>query len=201
MEIDDLRYEQLQQFITSGKKGDMPEDIVSFLSLLEAVRSMYGKYESKQAILKTLTSPVYGLTEYRATKIFMHALNFFYTDNDVKKEAWRNIYAEKLENAAMVAWEKDEMENYRRLIVSAAEMRGLNLPDPVRLPDEVYDRRPVIYLLDSKKLGLPPVSRQELGAFIDNLPIPEKNKALAKRDALVEDAEFEIFPDEENKGK
>ncbi len=196
MDIDDLKYEQLQQFIATGASGEMNDDLVKYLSILEMIRGMYAKYMSKQAIIRTLKSPVYGYTERTAYRLLDQCLNFFYANNQVKKEAWRNIYAEKLENAAIVAWEMNEMETYRRLIVSAAEMRGLHLPDPVKLPDELFDRRPVIYVLDAKKLGLPPVSRHELAAFIDQLPVSEKQKTLAKRDAMIEDAEFEIFPDE-----
>jgi hypothetical protein len=197
MEIDDLKYEELQKFITQGAKGNMPEDLVQYLSMLELIRGMYAKYDSKAAIIKTLTSKTYCINERTAYRLIDDALNFFYSSNEVKKEAWRNIYAEKLENAAIVAWERNDMETYRRLIVSAAEMRGLNQPDPIKLPEEMYDRRPVIYVLDAKKLGLPQVSRQDLAAYIDGLPVPEKQKQLAKRDAMIEDAEFSIFPEDE----
>lgn len=197
MEIDNLKYEELQEYILSGKSGKMSEELVSYLGLLEVVRSMYSKYQSKAAIIKTLTSKVYGLSEYNANRCFTQSINFFHSNNDIKKDAWRNILADMLMNGAYLAWEQNDVEAYRRSLVSVAEMRQLNMPDAVQLPQSVYDKRPNIYITDPSFFGLTDDTR-ELAAYIDALDVPEKTKLLAKRDArIAESAEFKIFDDED----
>jgi hypothetical protein len=192
MDISDITYGQLQSFIATGKT-DMPENLQQYFNMLEVIRSMYSKYKSKKFILNAITISPYDIPKRSADKLYRDALNFFYSDNDVKKEAWCNIYAEKLELAAMVAWEQNDMETYGKLIMDAAELRGCKKEDAIE--KEPYDRRPVVYIFDPKKLGMPEVNKKELAAFIDNLDVPEKEKQKARRDAmLLEDAEFEILP-------
>jgi hypothetical protein len=161
--------------------------------MLEVIRSMYSKYKSKKFILNAITISPYSIPKRSADKLYNDALNFFYSDNDVKKEAWCNIYAEKLETAAMVAWEQSDMETYGKLIMDAAELRGCKKEDA--LEKEPFDRRPVVYLFDPKKFGLAEPNKRELAALIDGLDVGEKDKQRARRDAqLIEDADFEILP-------
>lgn len=91
----------------------------------------------------------------------------------------------------MVAWETNDLETYRRAIMSAAELRGLHKDEPPRLPDELLDRRIIIYSTDPTKLGIPKISKKELAEFIDNLDITETEKDIQRRDAGFVDVEFE----------
>lgn len=196
-DIDSVSYGELQAFIMSGKT-EMPQNLQNYFDLLEVIRSMYSKYKSKKFIVNTITCAPYKIPKRAADKLFCDALNFFYSDNDIKKEAWKSIYAEKLEMAAMVAWQQNDMETYGKLIMDAAELRGCKKDDA--LEKEKYDKRPVVYIFDAKKFGLPEPNKRELATLIDNLDIGEKEKQKARRDAqIIEDTEFEILPDDEDK--
>jgi hypothetical protein len=63
----------------------------------------------------------------------------------------------------------------------------------MEVPAEFYDRRPVLYTMRLKDLGLPEVSRAELATFIDQLDITEREKVKVRRDAQIDDVPFELI--------
>lgn len=193
MEID-IRYQELQEWINTGRSKTLPDELVIYLEQLETVRSMWAKYESKAFIIRTLKL-TYKVSDYIAQKVFAESLNFFYIDNNVKVEAWANIYAEKLENAAMAAWNLNDYETYGKLIVEASKMRGVGKEKPQEIPKELYNRPYVIYSMNPEDVGLKREDRKQLAAFIDDIPeVTEKQKIRMKRDAMVED--IKIFDDD-----
>lgn len=196
--LDSVKYEQLQSFIMTGKTGDLPDDMVVYLSHLELVRSLNDKYESKTAILRVLKSPVYGYSDYAARKIYAEALNFFYSDNSVKREAWANIYADKLDNLALLAIESDDWESARRCFLDAAKIR-MGSDDTNTIPAELLERRPVFYTLNPEDVGLPnKVNRHKLARWIDSLPdIDSDSRNRIHRDAMSPKAEGNILDIEE----
>lgn len=193
-ELDNVNYEQLQAFIMNGKQGDLPDELVIYLSHLELVRAMFDKYMSRTAIIKVLRSPVYGYTEYKARKLYAEAINFFYADNSVKREAWGNLYADKLDNLALLAIESDDWESARRCFLDAAKLR-MSEEDKKDIPAELLDRRPVFYTLNPEDVGLPgKVNRHKLARWIDGLPdIDEAERQRIHRDALTEKASGNVF--------
>ena len=195
MDLYDLKYEQLQEYIVLGKPGqDMPDYLVEFLDILEIARACFQKHQSQRPVITLLTSPVYKMSEYQAEKTFKKMINLFYINNDIKKDAWRNVYCELLTNNYKLAWEKNDPETCRRIIMSMAEIRQLELPDPVELPKDAFIKKTNVYVLDPEFFGMPDNTR-ELAAFIDGLDIPEKQKMLAKKDARISDSKFSIWED------
>jgi hypothetical protein len=178
----------------TGDRSNMPEDLIEYMSHLELVRAMYDKYVSKTAIIKVLRSPVYGYTDYMARKIFNDALNFFYADNGVKREAWGNIYADKLDNLALLAIESDDWEGARRCMSDAAKLR-MGEDQKLDIPLELLDRRPVFYTLNPEDVGLPgKVNRHKLAAWIDKLPdIDADDRKRIHRDANSSKSEGNVF--------
>lgn len=199
MDINDLRYEELQEWIASGKSKTLPDYLVEYLEQLELVRTLYSKYESKAFIIRTLKL-TYKLSDYLAQKVYTDSLNFFYSSNEVKVEAWANIYAEKLENAALAAWNLNDYETYGKLIAECAKLRGVGKEKPQEIPKDFYQRPYVIYTMKPEDVGLESVDRKALAAFIDELPeINEKQRLRLKRDARVED--IKIFDDDSQENK
>lgn len=193
----------LQAHINSGRADTLPDKLVIYLELLEVVRAMYNKYETKSFILNMLMSPVYGLTRKRATQLFYDALNFFYADNQVKQKAWENIYADHMDRLAYYAIARDEIENARRCFKDAALFRNVGRDEKTTVPDEMKQRPVVIYTMDPEKVGLPVANRKQLAEFIDNIPeISERERVRIKRDGGVTEVKlFDDFIDEENQSQ
>ena len=117
--------------------------------------------------------------------------------NDVKTQAWANIYADRLDNMAMIATEMNDLETARRLTMDAANLRGVNKEKSDPLPDGLLDRRVIVYVMDPEKLGIPKVDRRNLAEFIDKIDITESEKLKLRRDAQVEDVAFELVENEQ----
>jgi hypothetical protein len=194
MNLDRIQLDSLQQYIATGK--DLPAHFEQYLSILDMVRGLFVKYEKKSFIINTLTSPPYDVSRPTAERIYADAINFFYLDNNIRKEAWKNVYATRFEQAAQVAWEAGDMETFRRCMRDAAEARGIFKEDPPPLPPGIGDNRPIVYVMDPEKMGIPKVNRAKLGKFIDELDITNADKVRLKRDAQIEDIPFTIL--EEN---
>lgn len=188
----------LQDYINAGKTETLPDDLVVYLELLEVVRSLYNKYETKNFIIKTLMSPVYGLSRYLAHRLYVDSINFFYADNEVKQKAWEKVYADHLDNLAYYALEKDDLETARRCFLDAAKLRGVGREEKADIPEEMLNRPVVIYTIDAARAGIPAASRRELAEFIDNIPeISERERVRVKKDAgVIETTLFEDIVNE-----
>jgi len=192
-------YEQLQAFIEEGEIRDIPADQLEYFEQLDYIRSLYGKYESKSFILNAVQIKWPKLSKLSVNKLFSESLNFFYLDNDVKVEAWKNIYADQLDNLARICYDINDIETARRCLNDAAKMRGVGSDDKSRIPKEFFERKPVFYTVRPEDVGIHRESRLKLQKFIEDLPILEKDKLRVKRDAGIEDIEFEeINEDVEN---
>jgi hypothetical protein len=193
-------YEQLQAYIQTGQIGDIPPEQLEYFEQLDYIRCLFGKYESKGYILNAVRLKWPNLSKFQSNKLYNESLNFFYLDNDVKVEAWQNIYADYLDNLAKICYDMNDFETSRRCTMDAAKLRGVGSEKKDHLPPEFYDRRPVFYTIKPEDVGMARENRHKIKQYIDSLPIMEKEKNRAKRDALVEDIEFDLMPDENAQG-
>ena len=194
MVIDDNKYDALLAFIETGDEGDLPEELVEYISILELIRSMHMRYENRNSIIKLLQQHPYNLSEYKAIKYFTDAINFFYLNNEIKKQAWRNVYAEKLDRAAdlvlKTATSSKDIDIYKNIIYAIKDFRQLGEPEPDDIPEEFFKKPNKVYILDPRKVGREPANRNLLAKHIDSLDIPEKDKQRVKADAMIEDIDF-----------
>lgn len=187
------KLDQLRSLMERGR-SDMPADAEEYYFSLDLVRSMTQQFSSKNMVINALMKS-FNLSRYAAVKRYNEALNFFYLDIEVKAEAWANIYAEKLDIAIDIAFEQCDWLNYHKMIKLAAELKGVFKQTKESLPDDFYDRRPIIYNIDASQFGLKPADRKKLGEFIDNLPdIQEADKIRLKRD--MDPSSNPVLPDE-----
>lgn len=200
MEIDDKKYDALINFIESGAKGDLSEEMVEYVELLDRIRGWHVRYKDRSTIVRMLQQPPYKLSYYLATKRYSDAINFFYLNNQIRKSAWRNVYAEKLDRAAdlvlRTATCADDMKVYRGLIREASYWRELHKPDPENKDQDKFKKKYKIYTLNPERLGMERENRNLLAKHIDDLDIPESAKQRARSDAGMKDT-FEIFSEEE----
>jgi len=188
----EITMQEIESMIESGKFKNVPRKLADYIVMMEMARDWFYKNQSKKYIIKNLKvvckddkgSPI---SDFIANKIYCDSINFFYLSNTVQKQAYRNLYAERLELAAQVSWEEGDMESYGKNIERAAKMRQLELEDPKPEDKNLKNPLRVIYTLDAKDVGVDEVPRYELAKMIDNLDIPETKKLKAKKDAGIEE--------------
>ena len=188
-------FEMLQSAVNQGK-SELPEQLQKYYDVLDFIRTLSNKMNSRSYIVSQVRLKWKDISYNSAVKFYYESLNFFNVDNGVKKEAWANIYADQLDIISNLALENKELEIAAKYKVEAAKLRGVGREEHNHIPEELLDRRPILYTFNATDFGIKPVNRRKLAQFIDNLDISEKERGLINRDAMIEDVPFELFPDD-----
>lgn len=202
MLIDNVGLDDLKEFLESGNPENAPEAIVQYIELLTRIHGMtlrIDKFGSKEAVLKHLIA-FEGLSRYKASLVYNETLEYFYTDKEVSKKAWRNFYASILDQEINFSRriKKDTADSKRiaDMVEKAANMRGAFDDEIEELPEELFRTPYIVYTCDPELLGLPKVDRNKLSAQIDAYPeLSEKEKIQIKREAQI--LPINIFPNEQ----
>jgi len=197
MSITDFHYETLQDYISTGCKGDLTDEMINYLIIIELVRNLYNRFESKSAILSLLSKPPYNLSVHYAIKAFEHSINMFHLDNEIHEQAWANVYADKLDelisSSMLSATTFDDIEIIRKLFVTAMEMRSLACKIVDNIPKAVYDKPIKIYSLDSTDIQIPKPNRTLVAKLIDQLPTEDEEKERLLAEAGIKKTGSPLF--------
>ena len=197
-------FDTLQGYLASGCTMELTAEEQDYYNALYALVGIHRKYGKDNAIA-FLMHPPFNVERSRARRMYAEALNLFYLNDTVENDAYRNIIFDDLMKAALVvlqnATTSKDMEVYGNLKTQAAKIKQLDKPDPVRVKQ--VDEKPVkVYDLDPAAVGLDAANRNTLGRQIDNMDLPEREKVRLKRDANIEDIDFEeMLDDTEEKTK
>ena len=165
--FDDLNQTQLAVVLKTGSLANLPVEYQEYYSIMEKVRGLRakstynGKIITKAGIIKLLKN-THGLNDLQARKVYDDALNFFYAQDNVKPEAFANLYADQLDEAANLALVSKEFEAYDRLKNSAAKLRGCFKEKAPEIPQEMYLKQVVIYTTSPEDVGLISEDKKEI---------------------------------------
>jgi len=213
--FDDLNINQLAIVLKTGSLLSLPEEYQEYYSLMEKVRglrakSVYNnKIITKAGIIKLLKTDS-GLNDYQARRLYDDALNFFYAQDNVKSEAFANLYADQLDDAAALALHSNQLEVFERLKMTAAKLRGCFDKKMPEIPKEMYQKQTIIYTTSPEDVGLIPEDKKAVERLLDALPeIPAIKMNRVKADAGVKGFNYNVlrnvaediedFVDEEDK--
>jgi CRISPR/Cas system CSM-associated protein Csm2 small subunit len=202
MTIDQINIKDIYEFMESGNPANAPAHIVEYLELLDKVRGMFlriDKFGNRDMIIKHLMTAE-KLSRFKAAQVCDEAREYFYSETRISKQAWKNIYADKMEmmiNFAMqTVKDVSDAQKVVKMLMDVAVIRGINEPDVEEIPAEVFQPPFVVYSCDAEFLGMPKVNRQKLGEMIDKFPeLTEKEKIQIKREAMV--LPIKLFPNEQ----
>ena len=191
MNFRESQFLRLQDYIQSGSKDPLTEDEQEYYDALILTIGIYRKYGRSQAVHFLMGKP-FTTSRAVAARMIDEAINLFYFDDGVTRQAWRNLMFEEMRNAALTILKTegitpDDLETYRRLMESAYKFKQLDAPDPEEPDDQqqARQREIKIFELDGKRLGLPVINRDEVASLIDNLDIRERDKERLRTDAGI----------------
>ncbi len=191
-------FDTLQDYLASGCTLELTDEEMDYYNALYALVGIHRKYGKDNAIA-FLMHPPFNVERSRARRMYAEALNLFYLNDTVENDAYRNIIFDNLQKAALAvlqnATSAKDMEVYGNLQTQAWKVKLLDKPDPekVQLP---ADKPVKVYDLDPAAVGLPSANRNELGRQIDAIDLPEREKTRLRRDANIEDIDFEEMLDD-----
>jgi hypothetical protein len=186
-------FERIQEYIASGSKGDLSDKERVYIDLLTLIYSLDGQY-GKRRTVRFLTSEPFGLPYQRAADIYSEAMELFYCNRKVSKEAMRNKMADQFDTLYVAAREaaKTSKDYAVAADILANKARALQLDrdDPAKLPAEIY--RPMFRLLSAtpESIGLPAANRDELERQIETVVAPEAVKRRLRTDAGIVDLDI-----------
>lgn len=176
-------YDNLQQLISKGSCPALPADEMQLYEQLDLVRGLKFKGYTKETIINSLRIS-FPMSQSKARQIYIDSINHFYIDNDVKTEAWANMYAEKLDNGARLALEMNDLKMYKEFLAEAAKLRNCYKEKEPEENLELFQKKITIYVTDSLVKNIPRANRNDIATYIDNLAdLSYANKQLLHRDA------------------
>jgi hypothetical protein len=200
--IEDIDLQDIYEFMNSGDVNNAPEEVVLYLQLLDKTHGMIQRirqFGTRQSVIKHLVL-VDGLSSYKASLIYNETIEYFYRDENISKQAWRNLYASGLDQeinmARVLVKDVNDLEKISKMRERAAKLRQLDLVDPPQLPRELFDKPVKIYAMDAEFLGEEKINRLELARQIDDLDdLTPFEKEVLKQDAAI--SPIKLFPNEQ----
>ena len=92
---DEQSYQRIMDYIDKGCEDDLSAKEQLYIDLLNLVFSL-SKQHDRRNVIKFLTKPPFKLSYARAVDIYDEAVNLFYSNRRVTKEALRQKYADDL---------------------------------------------------------------------------------------------------------
>ena len=202
MNLDDISLDHIYDFMENGSVKNAPEEIVNYLLLLDKVMGMIRRidiYGNKDAVIKHLVL-VDKLSPYKAKKVYNETLEYFHSDKEVSKEAYRNYYAERMDKvinfAMLIMKDGADAAKVHKMLLDTMLARGVNEKDEEVIPDHYYDKPINLLSYDARILEFGETNRRALDDFINKLPeLTEKERQRIKQEALL--LPLKIFPNEQ----
>ncbi|WP_417237202.1 MULTISPECIES: hypothetical protein [Flavobacteriaceae] len=195
LKLEDINLSHIYEYVQTGKIEDSAKidpAIPEYLELLDKCRSMsnrYGEFGHKDAIIAHLMK-VEGLSRYLANNIYNDSIEYFYSDKQISKDAYRHWIASLMHKNYLLAIELaedgKEVVSANKILLEMAKTLRLDQPDDIQIDEAAYTQPFKMYSIDAEFLGLPAINRSELAKLIDNFPeLSEKHKIRLKQEATL----------------
>jgi len=196
-------FELLQDYIQSGSKESLSDDEQRYLDVLYLVNSLRRKYGKENAI-SFIQRPPNNIPYRKARLMYDESQNLFYGDDGIENQSHRNSMFESIMAAANLVLRTSknskDIEVYGDLITKAYKIKGLDNPEPQRIPEGLYKKPIKVYSLNPGAISLPMVDRNALAERIDNLEISDLEKNRVRQEAGVDKVDFlDLYDEQETK--
>ena len=190
---DEGAFERLQEYIASGSPGTLSENEQRYIDLLVLIYSMDGQH-GKRKTIRFLTRPPFGFTYNRASDLYAEAVEMFFANRKVSKDALRAKMADQFDTlyALTMAAAKTpkDYEIAANILAQKGKIQRLDQDDPVVLPADQYQKRFRLLSLTPEVIGLTPANRDVLAAQIDSTLEPDSVKRRLRMEAGIEDVDI-----------
>ena len=200
--IDTSAWHRIEEYISSGSKGRLNPKEERYLDLLVLVYSLDG-HHGKRNTIKFLTAPPLGFSYEQAIRVYTEAIEMFYCNRNISRQALQAKTADQFENLYFAALKNAkttrDYADAANILAQRAKLLRLDQPEAQRLPVEMFRKRFTIVSENPEDIGLPKVDRQLIGRQIDSLDAPETVKERVRMDVGIED--FDIIKRMQNESQ
>lgn len=187
-------FARVQDYIASGSKGQLSDDEAIYIDLLTMVYSLDGRF-GKRKTIKFLTSRPFDFSYERAANIYAEAVEMFYGNRNVSRDAMRAKAADQYDVLYHLALDAakttKDYEIASAILTQKSRVLNLDKEDPVQLPPQQYQKQYRLLSLSPESIGLPPANRDELARQIDSMTdIPETERERLRMEASIDDMDI-----------
>lgn len=187
-------FSRVQDYIASGSKGRLSDDEAIYIDLLTMVYSLDGRF-GKRKTIKFLTSHPFDFSYERAANIYAEAVEMFYGNRNVSRDALRAKAADQYDALYHLALDAakttKDYEIASGILTQKSRVLNLDKEDPVQLPPQQYQKQYRLLSLSPESIGLPPANRDELARQIDSMTdIPETERERLRMEASIDDMDI-----------
>lgn len=186
-------WEAIQEYIGTGSRGDLDPKEQHYLDLLTLIYSLDGQY-GKRNTIRFLVSSYFGFTYEQAGRLYGEAIEMFYANRGISKDAMRAKTADQLDAAFTAAFNAartaKDFKNAAEILKMKAEVLGLDKEDAKVLETRVYAKTFRVFSLSASDIGLPTANRRELAEMIDGLPISDTDRKRISMEAGIIDMDI-----------
>lgn len=208
LRLEDINLSHIYEYVNNGEVQNAAPEVVRYLELLDKARSMHlriNEFGHKDAIIAHFIK-VEGLSRYLATNIFNDAMEYFYADKQISKDAHRNITAEFMWKdyllAIKLAKDTKDVVAANKILAERARVLQLEVVDPPKIPQEAFAQPFKMYSNSAKYLGLPDKSKSEIREMLSKFPeLTEKEMIRLEEEAGVLPTVRLFLDDEEDPRK
>lgn len=201
-----LDIEDIQSFLQTRKSAIIPQTLQTYILQLDTVaRIIHNNRISVRAAIIQLRREWPDLTVAQARGIYYDGLMYFYHDEQASASMWDQVYADKLDDIALLALKSGKEATALRATEMAHKMRTT-----VREAQEYQWKAPT-YLIDinvkPEDLGyqtqkLADIARRaedrKFAEMIGSLETTEAEKARLLSDAGIKTVEYKIVEEDES---
>ena len=198
-DLEGVHYAILQEYLETGNASLVSNpEMVLYLDQLDKIRGWHYSLLTEDKIIKALLLDYKDMSRREAKSRYSDAINYFYGDSEIKKEAYRNMVADEMYKAYTAAiLSAKEPRDYKiavEILYKSIEVRGAMDDEKDTLPESVFENKTPIYVMNPELVGLPKADRNILADQIDKMAITELKKKRLKGEAGIGD--LELFEDE-----
>ena len=204
--VSKLDIEDIQSFLQTRKSACIPQSLQTYILQLDSVaRIIHSNRISVRAAIIQLRREWPDLTMAQARGIYYDGLMYFYHDDQASAAMWDQVYADKLDDIALLALKSGKESTALRATEIAHKLRTT-----VREAQEYQWKAPV-YLINinvkPEDLGfrtqkLADIARRaedrKFAEMIGSLETTDAEKARLLADAGIRTVEFEKVEDDES---
>ncbi|NYJ27514.1 hypothetical protein [Allomuricauda sp. ARW1Y1] len=198
-----MHYSILEDWVDKGRTETLPDEMVEYLEQLTMVNQLWNSQNSPNKILQKLQASYPELNAKTARSRMDDAFTWFYLDDQVKKDAYRNMLFDKmlkLVDATIIsATSPEDYDRASKILLRAYRVKQLDKDEEESIPEEAFKKPIKIYSLDTSEFeDLPEApDRKLLAEYIDQMNVTEAQALRIKQDAGIEPKQ--LFDHEDSK--
>ncbi len=193
---DEGAFERVEKYIADGSVGSLSRSDQAYIDMLLFVYSLDARFGKRRTIQFLTRKPV-SLSYQRAADVYAEAVEMFFANRKISKDALRAKAADQYDNLYHLAVEAaktaKDYEAAAAILERKTKILQLDKEDPVVLPGEQLDKRIRLLSLTPEVIGLPEANRDAMAAQIDNLVESDSVKKRLRIDAGIEDVDIEEY--------